>query len=303
MIAAAACAPATAQAYELDGIPWPGRPPTITYWNGTGYGPQVAQAARAWNESGARVRLRRVARARAQLLIVEDPRRGGDGPRARPRVRVGRLPAAQPHHGRPGRARGRRRRPDRTRVRARARPRPRRSALRPDEHRLLVALPPGADLLDPAARRRARGDPPLRRAGADAAPRAVPAGTGRRSSVARNAENGRLEATVTLPQADISGVADAAGRRAAARTARPSSFDGREAAAGSVVQVDVTPARDVRRAREPDAVRACLDVRRHRPDQRGAAHPAGRPGARGVVGRSGRAGSSYDECHSVGSRP
>jgi hypothetical protein len=72
-LAAAACA-SPAQAYRLDGIPWPGRPATITYWNGTGYAAQVAQAAQAWNRSGARVRFVRAPRRRAALRIVYDPR-------------------------------------------------------------------------------------------------------------------------------------------------------------------------------------------------------------------------------------
>ena len=54
-LAAAVCA-SPAQAHRLDGIPWPGRPATISYWNGTAYKAQVTQAVRAWNSSGARVR-------------------------------------------------------------------------------------------------------------------------------------------------------------------------------------------------------------------------------------------------------
>ena len=72
-LAAAACA-SPAQAYRLDGIPWPGRPATITYWNGTGYTAQVKQAAAAWNRSGARVRFVPAPRRRAALRIVYDPR-------------------------------------------------------------------------------------------------------------------------------------------------------------------------------------------------------------------------------------
>jgi hypothetical protein len=73
--AVAAAALATpAQAYRLDGIPWPGRPATITYWNGTGYKAQVTQAARAWNASGARVRFLPASKRRAAVRIVYDPR-------------------------------------------------------------------------------------------------------------------------------------------------------------------------------------------------------------------------------------
>ena len=69
----AVCA-SPAQAYRLDGIPWPGRTATITYWNGTGYTAQVTQAARAWNRSGARVRFTPASKRRATLRIVYDPR-------------------------------------------------------------------------------------------------------------------------------------------------------------------------------------------------------------------------------------
>ena len=73
VLAAAACA-SPAQAFRLDGIPWPGRPATITYWNGTGYTAQVRQAAAAWNRSGARVRFVAAAKRRAAVRIVYDPR-------------------------------------------------------------------------------------------------------------------------------------------------------------------------------------------------------------------------------------
>jgi len=72
-LAAAACA-SPAQAYRLDGIPWPGRPATITYWNGTSYTAQVKQAVGAWNRSGARVRFVPASKRRAALRIVYDPR-------------------------------------------------------------------------------------------------------------------------------------------------------------------------------------------------------------------------------------
>ena len=71
---AAAAGASPAHAYHLDGIPWPGRPATITYWNGTGYRAQVKQAARAWNVSGARVRFVPASKRRAALRIVDDPR-------------------------------------------------------------------------------------------------------------------------------------------------------------------------------------------------------------------------------------
>lgn len=77
-LAAALAAPA-AHAYRLGGIPWPGSPARVGYWNGTPYGPQVEQAARAWNRSGARVRFVRVRRAQARLRIVTDPRIVADG--------------------------------------------------------------------------------------------------------------------------------------------------------------------------------------------------------------------------------
>ncbi len=67
-----------AQAYRLDGIPWPGRPAKITYWNGTGYQGQVRQAVAAWNASGARVRFVAASKRRAKLRIVYDERRSSD---------------------------------------------------------------------------------------------------------------------------------------------------------------------------------------------------------------------------------
>ena len=72
-LVAAACA-GPAQAYGLDGIPWPGRPATITYWNGTAYTAQLAQAVGAWNRSGARVRFVPASKRRAALRIVYGPR-------------------------------------------------------------------------------------------------------------------------------------------------------------------------------------------------------------------------------------
>ncbi len=69
---ATAAAPQSAPAYHLGGSPWPGRPATITYWNGTSYGPQIRQAAAAWNRSGARVRFVAASRRRAKVTIVYD---------------------------------------------------------------------------------------------------------------------------------------------------------------------------------------------------------------------------------------
>lgn len=92
-VLAAAAGASPAQAFRLDGIPWPGRPATITYWNGTAYAAQVAQATRAWNSSGARVRFVSASKRRAALRIVYDPRsRPGSGEVAHGRASVGLQP-------------------------------------------------------------------------------------------------------------------------------------------------------------------------------------------------------------------
>jgi hypothetical protein len=81
LIAAAAVVVATlaptaapAHAYKLGGKKWPG---TITYHVGIPqYADAIAEAARAWNASGARVRLKEVAsKRRARLRILD----GGEG--------------------------------------------------------------------------------------------------------------------------------------------------------------------------------------------------------------------------------
>ena len=79
---AALVAAAPAQAYKLGGKKWPVR--TITYHVGIPqYAEAIAAATRAWNTSGADVRLKEVAQPRrARLRIVDG---GEGGPRARPR--------------------------------------------------------------------------------------------------------------------------------------------------------------------------------------------------------------------------
>ncbi len=92
MLAAAAWS-TPAHAYGLDGIPWPGRPATISYWNGTGYGDELRQAVAAWNSSGARVRFVPRSKRSAKLRVVYDERRntGLEG-LARGRASVGYQP-------------------------------------------------------------------------------------------------------------------------------------------------------------------------------------------------------------------
>lgn len=237
-IAALACAPA-AHAYVLDGIPWPGRPATVTYWNGTAYGPQVAQAARAWNESGARVRLRRVSRARAQLLIVDDGRSAGDGDGlAHGRASVGYQPRNRIALGRGARGVGV--------IGLIAHEFGHVLGLVHDDRRCAVmnsgfwsrCLPaPSCSILQLDDVRGA-----IRRYGGRSRPRrpelCPPPPT--TLTVEADAQTGRLEAVVTLPQAAVTGVLT---RRAVGRCPeRPALvLDGREGVAGSVVRVDVTP--------------------------------------------------------------
>ena len=280
-IAALACAPA-AQAYELDGIPWPGRTATITYWNGTAYGPQVQQAARAWNESGARVRFRRASRGRAQLLIVDDPRSAaGEDGLAHGSASVGYQPRNRIAIGRGARGVGvvgliahefghvlglvhddRRCAVMNSGFWSRCMPSPTCSILQADDVRGAIRRYGGR-----VRPRRAELCPP--------APVAL--------AVDRNAENGRLEAVVTLPPGgNVTGVLT---RRAVGRCPeRPTLvLEGSEGIPGSVVRVDVTPARTARRARGRHALRPRLDLRRDGSRERRAGDPAGRAGARGSV--------------------
>lgn len=69
----ASCWAPAAEAYRLTGKRWPGRPATITYWNGTGYDEEVTAAVRAWNTSGVRVRFVRTPRAQARVQMTSYP--------------------------------------------------------------------------------------------------------------------------------------------------------------------------------------------------------------------------------------
>jgi hypothetical protein len=239
-IAALSAAPA-AHAYALDGIPWPGRPATITYWNGTAYGSQLARAVRAWNESGARVRFRAAPKRRARLQIVydafADPERELAGI-AHGRASVGYQPRNRVALGRGARGAG---------------------AIGVIAHELghvlgLVHEDRHCSLMNPlpwlrcapasscsilryddvrGAIRRYGGKVRARRA--EMCP-PQPASL----SLSRVPESGRIEALVALPQGDIAGVLT---KRAVGRCPdRPTSVtEGREGAAGSVLRIDVTP--------------------------------------------------------------
>jgi len=70
-------APAVADAYVIAGKRWPGR--VITYHVGATHRAAVDAAARAWNRSGVRVRLRRAPRSRARVWIRHERRIGCGG--------------------------------------------------------------------------------------------------------------------------------------------------------------------------------------------------------------------------------
>lgn len=239
-IAALSAAPA-AHAYALDGIPWPGRPATITYWNGTAYGSQLARAVRAWNESGARVRFRAASKRRARLRIVYDASADPDRELAgiaHGRASVGYQPRNRVALGRGASGAG---------------------AIGVIAHELghvlgLVHEDRRCSLMNPlpwlrcapasscsilryddvrGAVRRYGGKVRARRA--EMCP-PQPASL----SLSRVPGSGRIEALVSLPQGDVAGVLT---KRAVGRCPdRPTSVtEGREAAAGSVLRIDVTP--------------------------------------------------------------
>lgn len=64
----------SADAFRPGGAAWPGRPATISYWNGSPYRAEVRAAVRAWNRSGARVRFVPAPRGRARVPITTVPR-------------------------------------------------------------------------------------------------------------------------------------------------------------------------------------------------------------------------------------
>lgn len=72
--AALAVGAAPAGAFRAGGAAWPGRPATITYWNGSPYKAEVRAAVRAWNRSGARVRFVPAPRSSARVPITTVPR-------------------------------------------------------------------------------------------------------------------------------------------------------------------------------------------------------------------------------------
>lgn len=241
-IAALSAAPA-AHAYALAGIPWPGRPATITYWNGTAYGSQVARAVRAWNASGARVRFRAASKKRARLHIVydafADPDRELAGI-AHGRASVGYQPRNRVALGRGARGAGA--------IGVIAHELGHVLGLTHEDRRcsLMNSMPwsrcaPASassctilrhdDVL--GAIRRYGGKPRARRA--ELCP-PQPASL----SLSRLPGSGRIEALVALPQGDVAGVLT---KRAVGRCPdRPLSVtEGRTAAAGSVLRIDVTP--------------------------------------------------------------
>jgi hypothetical protein len=228
-----------AQAYRLEGIPWPGRPAQITYWNGTAYGAQVARAVRAWNASGARVRFRQAPKRSAQLRIVYAGRSVTEefgipfglasvGYQPRNRVEVGRG------------ARGV-------------------GVLGVIAHELghvlgLVHDDGRCALLNTRLWSRCLGAPPcsllqlddvrgaIRRYGGRVrarAPDLCPPTPGT-FDVGRDPATGRVRATVTVPDGDVAGIIV---RRSVGRCPeRPATVaEGRTAASGTLVAVDVTP--------------------------------------------------------------
>ena len=238
LIAPAAWAPA-AQAYRLDGIPWPGRTATITYWNGTSYAAELDRAVSAWNRSGARVRFSPASRSRAQLRIVYDERpalgRLGSahgiasvGYQPRNRVALGRGASGAGAVGvithELGHVLGLVHDDRRCAVMnsapwSRCSPAPTCSILQPDDVRGAIRRYGGR-----ARALRSELCPP------------APAGL----TVIRTEATGRVEALVTLPPADVEGILT---RRAVGRCPdRPAeATEGRQAPAGAVVRVDVTP--------------------------------------------------------------
>lgn len=73
-----AIAAPSADAYRVTGKRWPGRTAEITYWNGTPYRAELADAVRAWNRSGARVRFVPASKARAKVRITSYGSAEGD---------------------------------------------------------------------------------------------------------------------------------------------------------------------------------------------------------------------------------
>ena len=268
-LAAAACA-SPAQAYRLDGIPWPGRPATITYWNGTGYTAQVTQAV-------ARVEPQR--RARALRPRVQAPRGAADRlrPAARPRVSglahgsasVGYQPRNRIALGRGARGVGA--------VGVIAHELGHVLGLIHEDRRCATMNSVAVVALR-ACRRAARS---CSRTTCAARSPATAAARGRRrpscarrlprgSTVERAPDSGRILAAITVSTA--AGVVGAIEQDAVGRCPESSGGIVARAArgAGRVVRARRHAARPVRRPRRRHALRARLELRRHGPRQRGA---------------------------------